>query len=164
MSVVSFEELSSEEKLRNANRVYGLLIKRFAEKVEKEFGEKGRKLMDEAFYEVGRAVGEELKEKLNIIGNKPEDYAKLHYYQDVNIWGIKEEIEILANGDVNIRVSYCPLENVYKGKDCARFISYVKGLIDSINPDLKWEVKSVKTSIRRGGVCCHFVVKKGTTE
>ncbi|RLI05895.1 hypothetical protein DRO26_00850 [Candidatus Bathyarchaeota archaeon] len=152
-----FEELKPEEKLEKANQIYSLLIKKFAEEVEKKYGEEGRELLNKAFHEVGIEFGKELKKKLGIEGKEPKDYALLHYYQDVNVWGLKEKIKVLENGDALIQVYYCPVKDIYRGRDCARYVPYVRGLMDSVNPNLKWKVNKVLT---KGADCCEFIVTK----
>ncbi len=137
------------------NRVYGEMILKIVRVVKEEYGQEGKEAVGKALYEVGREVGNRLRELLNITGDTAEDYVKLHYYQDTNYWAIKEKVIPGKDGKMTIRASYCPLKGIFTAKDCAVFVPYVRGMMDTINPRLKWTANKV---LSRGDDCCEFIV------
>lgn len=152
---MSTQELTAEEKLLWANQVYLDMIRRMVRGLEEKYGQEIREIVNKALYEVGLEVGTKLRERLKIEGKEPSDYAKLHYYQDTNLWVIKEEVIPEESGEVMIRATFCPALGLLTAKECALFVPYVRGMMDAINPELKWKAGKVLT---RGDDCCEFIV------
>ena len=149
------QELTAEEKLVWANQVYLDMIRRIARGIQERYGDEGKEIIGKAIYEVGREVATKLCELLKIEGKGPEDYARVHYYQDTNLWAIKEAVTVEESGEVMIRASFCPAQGVLSARDCALFLPYVRGMMDVINPSLKWKAGKVLT---KGDDCCEFIV------
>jgi hypothetical protein len=150
-------QLSVEERWVETNRVFNQMILKVIRAIEEKFGKEGREVVAHALYEVGREIGNRLRQELNISGAEPIDYARLHYFQDTNYWAIKEEVIPGKSGEVVIRVTYCPGQGIFSARDCATFLPYVRGLMDVINPGLKWTATQVLT---RGDSCCEFIVTR----
>ncbi len=154
---MDFPELTTEERWIWTNRVFNKMVLKIMKAVEEKYGQEGKEVVRKALYEVGREVGLQLRDLLKVSGKEPADYAKLHYYQDTNLWAIKEEVSQDKSGTVTIRATYCPAQGIFSPKDCGMFVPYVQGLMDVINPKLKWTTTKVLT---RGDDCCEFIVSK----
>lgn len=148
-------QMPLEEKWIWTNRVFNEMILKVMRAVKERFGQEGKEVVEKALYEVGHEVGSRLQKQLHITGGTVEDYVKLHYYQDTNYWAIKEEVIPGKSGEMTIRASYCPAKGIFSAKDCAMFVPYVRGMMDAINPKLKWTSNKVLT---RGDDCCEFIV------
>ncbi len=156
---MSAEEMGAEERLHWSNRVFLDMIRRMVGAVEERYGPEGRKAAADALYDVGRGLATQVCDLLHITGREPLDYAKVHCYLDTNLWGLAEEV-IPGDGDeVTIRAYSCPAQGIFTPRDCKLFLPYVRGLMDGINPNLRWKAPKVLT---RGDDCCEFIVSKET--
>lgn len=151
-------ELSAEEKLLCSNIWYEIMLQKITAALEEKYGDEAKKILKQVYYEVGKEVAIKVREVLGVKGTTPADYARVHYYQDTNFWGIKEKVSVDDEGKATIRVSSCPAHGVYEGKDCAMFVPFIKGMFEVINPKLQWEAPKILT---RGDDCCEFIISEG---
>lgn len=151
------ENLTLEERWVVANQLLQDMIRRIVKAVEQRYGEEGKNVATGPIYDMGREVATKLVDKLGLSGQEPIDYAILHQYQDTNFWALKEEVIEGESGEVTIRVSYCPVKDIFTPKDCGIFRPYVKGMLSVVNPNLRWKASKLLT---RGEDCCEFVITK----
>ena len=151
------KEMGAEERLFWANRVYIDMIRRMIKAVEENYGDKGREIAINALYDVGQELGTKFCDLLHIKGKGTEDYAELHHYLDTNLYGIKEEISRGESGEAIIHAYSCPAQGIFTAKDCKAFLPYVRGLMDVINPNLKWKATKALT---KGDDCCEFIISE----
>ncbi|HEX78491.1 MAG TPA: L-2-amino-thiazoline-4-carboxylic acid hydrolase [Dehalococcoidia bacterium] len=154
-------ELSPQERHYMANRLLNGLVIRLIKAMEERFGQEARGVANGVIYEMGQEVARQIRQTLGIWGGEPLDYARIHYYMDTNYWAITEKLIPKGPDEVLLRATACPAQGVFSAKDCAIYLPFVRGMMDTINPELQWVVGG--KVLTKGDDCCEFTVTKGAS-
>ncbi len=129
---------------------------------EREFGEKGQRVICEALRKVGLDVGRQILEGVT----RPEgmsDAEFLSFFATVCnriAYASLEDPSIDAEDEVSFHILWCPHQDHYSAFDCRVQRYFVQGMIDAmkeLNEPGEWQIRFTRT-IPIGSKTCHFVI------
>lgn len=131
---------------------------------EREFGEKGQKVVNEALRKVGLDIGRQMMEGLE----RPQDMTDAEmasfFATVVNCvaYASLEDPSIDSDQEVSFNILWCPHQDYYQAFDCRVQRYFVQGMLDAVRERGwlgDWQVRFTRT-IPAGGETCRFVLWK----
>jgi hypothetical protein len=138
----------------------GMSVLRMLENAEREFGEAGQKAMTEALVEVGRDVGRQILEGVEIPpGVEPVEFLS-SFASAINrdVYASPEAPRIEDDERCSFDILWCPHQDSYKAFDCRVQRYLVQGMVDAARekfPGNNFQVR-VKCTIPAGAPVCKF--------
>jgi len=134
------------------------------EDVEENFGPEGQSVCNEALIKVGKDMGKQMFEGLEIPPGIPiiELVSFLATIINTVSWTSIEEPRIIDNEKCEFDIIWCPLEDEYTAFDCRIQRYLVQGILDQIRemyPYADFNVEFVST-IPAGSKTCKFLIAK----
>lgn len=142
----------------------GLSVLRMLERAEAEFGEAGQRAMILALEDVGREIGRQIVEEMEM----PKDTEPIEFISSFASWinrevyASPEKPEILDKDHCAFDILWCPHQESYKAFDCRVQRYLVQGMIDVLRerfPGIDFQLRVVKT-IPAGGDVCRFEIRR----
>jgi hypothetical protein len=142
---------------------------------EREFGEKGQKVVYESLRKVGREVAEQILEDVDFseLTDLREDEIMSFFATVVNrvAYASLEKPWIESSEKLGFDITWCPHQDVYAPFDCRVQRYIVQGMIDVLREkfkrerghDLKFNI-GFESTIPAGGEVCRFVMEKSDEE
>jgi len=135
---------------------------------EREFGEKGQKVVNEALRKVGLDIGRQMMEGLE----RPEEISDAEmasfFATVVNCiaYASLEEPSIDSDDEVSFHILWCPHQDYYQAFDCRVQRYFVQGMLDALREkgwQQDWQVRFTQT-IPAGADTCRFVISRAPDE
>jgi hypothetical protein len=133
---------------------------------EKEFGEAGQKLVCDSLHRIGKDIGRQILDGIEL----PEDISEAEftsfYATVINriVYASLEDPKLDGDGQVSFDILWCPHQDHYEAFDCRVQRYFVQGMIDAARDFTVmrgWEVRFDST-IPAGAPTCHFTLWKPT--
>jgi len=154
---LNLKELNQEERLAFGHAMSWEIIKRILDAVEERYGEEGKELFNKVIRDYMREITPRIAQSLGIEGNDMDSVLKVINWHDVNLWPlIEEDIAKSEEKEGILRISNCFLKDRWTPHDCKIGIPYVEGMLEALNPKIKYKATKVLT---RGDDCCELVMK-----
>jgi hypothetical protein len=138
----------------------GMSVLRMLEAAEAAFGEAGQKAMIEALVTVGREVGRQMLEGVEV----PSGVAPIEFVSAFASWinreiyASPEEPRIEDDDHCSFDILWCPHQDSYKAFDCRVQRYLVQGMVEACRekfPQMDFQIKVVQT-IPAGAQVCTF--------
>ena len=135
---------------------------------EREFGEKGQKVVNEALRKVGLDIGRQMIEGLE----RPEGMSEaeivsfLYTVGNRIIYASLEDPSIDSEDEVSFHILWCPHQDHYRAFDCRVQRYFVQGMIDAVREKgwvTDWQIRFAQT-IPAGADTCRFVIWRAPDE
>jgi hypothetical protein len=135
---------------------------------EREFGEKGQKVVNEALRKVGLDIGRQMMEGLE----RPEEISEAEiasfFATVVNCiaYASLEDPSIDSEDEVSFHILWCPHQDYYQAFDCRVQRYFVQGMLDALREkgwQKDWQVRFTQT-IPAGADTCRFVICRAPDE
>lgn len=142
----------------------GIAVLRMLESAEAELGEPGQKAMIKALIEVGKEIGKQMLEGIEIpAGIAPIEFISA-YASWINreIYASPEAPEIKDEEHCSFDILWCPHQDSYQAFDCRVQRYLVQGMIDAARekfPGMDFQIKVVQT-IPAGAKTCRFEIRR----
>jgi hypothetical protein len=135
---------------------------------EKELGAEGQRLVREALVRVGRDVGRQLFEGVELPADLSEEEFISFFATVVNriVYASLEAPRIDGAGKVSFDILWCPHQDHYQAFDCRVQRYLVQGMLESageVTARRGWTVRFDST-IPAGAPTCHFTMWKASDE
>jgi len=142
----------------------GMAVLKMLQTAEAELGEPGQNAMIKALIEVGREVGRQMLDGIEV----PEDILPIEFISAFASW-INREIyaspeapEIKDEEHCSFDILWCPHQDSYKAFDCRVQRYLVQGMIEAARekfPTMDFQLKVVQT-IPAGAKTCRFEIRR----
>jgi hypothetical protein len=135
---------------------------------EKELGPEGQRIVREALVRVGRDVGRQLFDGLELPDDLSEEEFTSFFATIVNriVYASLEAPKIDGAGKVSFDILWCPHQDHYQAFDCRVQRYFVQGMLEGVEEKTRrrgWTVRFDST-IPAGAPTCHFTMWKSTDE
>lgn len=139
---------------------------------EREFGEKGQKVVYEALKKVGREVAEQMISSSKFEGmDEAELLSFFATIVNTIAYASIEKPWVESEERVGFDILWCPHQDVYSAFDCRVQRYFVQGMLEALREKyeketgkkLKWQVK-FETTIPAGADVCRFVIWRSESE
>ena len=154
---LNLKELSQEERFAFSHTMSWEIIRRIFDAVEGLYGKEGKELLDKVMRDYMREITPRIAQSLGIAGNDMDSVLKVINWHDVNLWPLMEEdIAKSEEREGILRINHCFLKDRWTPHDCKIGIPYVEGVLEALNPKIKFKATKVLT---KGDDCCELVMK-----
>jgi len=135
---------------------------------EREFGERGQKVVNEALRKVGLDIGRQMMEGIE----RPEEISDAEmasfFATVVNCiaYASLEDPSIDSDDEVSFHILWCPHQDYYQAFDCRVQRYFVQGMLDAVREKgwiKDWQVRFTQT-IPAGADTCRFVIRRAPDE
>ena len=135
---------------------------------EREFGERGQKVVNEALRKVGLDVGRQMMEGIERPEGISEAEMASFFATVVNCiaYASLEDPSIDSEDEVSFHILWCPHQDHYKAFDCRVQRYFVQGMLDALRErgwQKDWQVRFTQT-IPAGADTCRFVIWRAPDE
>jgi len=127
----------------------------------KEFGEDALKVASDYFYELGKTIGKNTKQKMNITESDVNAVTKVVSAVLEQATGIVPEIKVEEDRAVFVNEGFCPVMEAVKllnapwDKVCHNYsLRWFEGVAAGVNPNVKMEVPETRI---KGEKCCRHI-------
>ncbi|MEW6034926.1 MAG: L-2-amino-thiazoline-4-carboxylic acid hydrolase [Chloroflexota bacterium] len=154
---VPLQELTMEERFAFSHTMSWEVIARIYNAVSSRYGAEGKKLVEDCIRGYMREMTPKIARSLGIEGSDMESVLKVINWHDVNLWPLmEEEIARVDHNEGVLRITSCFLKDRWTPRDCKLGIPWVEGMLEGINPRIKYKATKVLT---RGDDCCELVMR-----
>ena len=134
--------------------------------IEAEYGEAGQKIVYKALHRVGKDVGRQVLENIDVPKDMTDAEFASFYATVVNriAYASLEAPRIDDDGKVTFDILWCPHQDHYQAMDCRVQRYFVQGMIDAAREfatGFGFEVRFDST-IPAGASTCHFTMWRAT--
>ena len=131
---------------------------------EKEFGEAGQKLVCDSLHRIGKDIGRQILDGVELPEEITEAEFTSFYATVINriVYASLEDPKLDGDGQVSFDILWCPHQDHYEAFDCRVQRYFVQGMIDAARDFTVmrgWEVRFDST-IPAGAPTCHFTLWK----
>lgn len=157
-------------RLYKWGQMMALAVIQMLEGVEKCFGEKGQEVIAEALTDLGRKIGREVLQALEVAPGVREIEIISAYVTYINeeIWASPEIPQVTNDEECICDILWCPHQDHYKPFDCRVQRYLVQGLLEAFQERTGIMVDARFTQIMpKGAETCRFEVRRlpeGTKE
>ncbi len=145
----------------------GVAILQVLKDMEREFGEKGQKAVQESFRKTG------YKAVMQSLGSKPKDLSDAEIVSFITTvinriyFCSIEDARVDSENQVSFDIIWCPYEDLYNAFDCRVQRYFVQGMLDALYdkgwfPN-DWQIR-VDCTMPNGAEKCKFVLWRGSEE
>jgi len=150
-------EMTQEERFAYSLTMSWSIMARICDAASAKFGPEGKKMVHDCIRDYMREITPKIAASLGIKGKDVESVLKVITWHDTQLWPFMEEqIEMVNDKEGILRITECFLRQRYTPHDCKIGIPYVEGMLEAINPRIKYKASKVLT---RGDDCCQLEMR-----